>query len=82
MKPEEILDLLQEIYHDKVGGRTDEISPEMRLVEDLGLDSLRLITLVVEVEDRFQICIEEEEEDEIVRLSDLVEVIQRKAGDR
>lgn len=54
------------------------LSREMNLVEGLGLDSLRLLTLVVEVEDRFRICLEEEDETRLQTVGDLLDAIRRK----
>lgn len=58
-----------------------ELEPASRLVEDLGLDSLRLQALAIEVENDFRICIEPEEEEEIVTVGDLVDVIERKMAE-
>lgn len=54
------------------------LTRELPLVEALALDSLRLLTLVVAVEDRFRICLDEEDEANIVTVGDLVDVIRRK----
>lgn len=54
------------------------VEPEMRLVEDLGLDSIRLLTLAVQVEDHFRVCLEEEDEEEIETVGDLVETVLAK----
>lgn len=58
-----------------------ELEPSSRLVEDLGLDSLRLQALAIEIENHFRICIEPEEEEGIVTIADLVEVVERKTID-
>jgi len=55
-----------------------EIDLEQRLVETLRLDSLRLLTLVVEIENHFRIMLDEGSEDGIETVSDLVEVIRSK----
>ena len=55
-----------------------ELRQDMRLVEDLALDSIRLMTLAMEVEDRFRICLDEEDEESIVTVADLVTVVGRK----
>lgn len=60
----------------------DPISPEMNLVEDLDLDSLKLLTLAVQVENRFEICLGAEDEEQIQRVSDLVSVIERKLDEK
>ena len=66
-------------------GWRGEIDLEQRLVETMRLDSLRLLTLVVEVENHFRIMLDEGSEDGIETVSDLVEVIrsklERPAGD-
>jgi acyl carrier protein len=54
------------------------VTPEMRLVEDLRLDSIRLLTLAAEVENRFQILLGEEEEAGIETVGDLVRIVERK----
>jgi acyl carrier protein len=52
-----------------------ELRLEMRLVEDLELDSLKLLTLAVAVENRFRIAIDEEQEEELVTVGDLVALV-------
>jgi acyl carrier protein len=73
----EILAVIEEIAHDRVGW-TGIASPELRLVEDLALDSIRLLTLAIEVEDRFRVCLDEEDEAEIRTLGDLADTVARK----
>lgn len=56
-------------------GRVDADS---RLVEDLGLDSIRLLTLAVAVEDHFGICLDEDDEAALETVGDLIAVVERK----
>ena len=58
---------------------TQPLERQQRLVEDLGLDSVRLLTLAVEVEDAFEICLDPEDEAAIVTVGDLVDVICAKS---
>ncbi len=58
------------------------LPPEARLVEDLGLDSMRLLSLAVEVEDHFRVCLEPKDEAEITTVSDLARVVCAKLADR
>jgi acyl carrier protein len=53
----------------------------MRLVEDLRLDSVRLLTLAAEVENRFRVCLDEQDEGSIETVGDLVAVVRKKLGD-
>jgi acyl carrier protein len=61
-------------------GWEGSLRPEMRLVEDLRLDSVRLLTLAVEVENRFRVLLDELDEGAIETVGDLVGVIRRKLG--
>lgn len=54
------------------------LEPRMRLVEDLELDSIRLLTLAVEVENRFRVRLDEADEAGIVTVGDLVAAVARK----
>lgn len=51
---------------------------EMRLVEDLELDSLRLFTLAAEIENHFRVSLYEDEEGELATVGDLVDLIRSK----
>lgn len=77
MTADEILHRIGELAREKLDIHR-ELRHEMRLVEDLALDSIRLLTLAMEVEDRFRICLDEEDEEGIVTVADLVDVVGRK----
>ncbi len=48
------------------------------LVEALRLDSLRLLTLVVELEDHFRVVIEDDDAAGLERVDDLVAMLRRR----
>jgi acyl carrier protein len=75
--PDEILAGIREVARRHLGHR-GALRPEMRLVEDLELDSIRLLTLAVEVENRFRVCLDEEDEAAIETVDDLVAAVARK----
>ncbi len=77
MTDDEILHAISEVARDKLE-LEGELHRDMRLVEDLQLDSIRLLTLAMEVEDRFEICLDEEDEEAIVTVADLLGVVRRK----
>ena len=52
------------------------------LVETLKLDSIRMLTLIVEVENHFEICLEEDDESSIETLQDLIVVVRRLTDGR
>lgn len=55
------------------------LTPEMRLVEDLELDSLKALTLALEVENHFRVCLDPDAAIETV--ADLVAAIQERVRD-
>lgn len=73
----EVLRALAAIARDKLD-YAGELVPGLRLVEDLELDSIRLLTLATEVEDHFRICLDEDDEAAIVTVADLADVVERK----
>jgi acyl carrier protein len=79
MSDEAILDGVAEVARVHLGWE-EELTPEMRLVEDLRLDSIRLLTLAAEVENRFRVRLDELDEASIETVGDLVAVVRRKLG--
>lgn len=57
------------------------LAAPMHLVEDLRLDSLRLLTLAVEVENRFRVRLDPEDEAAIATVGDLVATVARKLAE-
>ena len=81
MSEEKILAAVAGLARDRLGYE-GELEPGMRLVEDLELDSIRLMTLAMEVEDHFRVCLDEEDEAAIVTVADLVAVVGGKLDRR
>jgi len=75
----EILAAIAEIAREHLG-HEGAVAAEARLVEDLGLDSIRLLTLAAEVENRFRIVIEPDEEAGISTVGDLVRLVAERLG--
>jgi acyl carrier protein len=79
MNDEAILTGIGEVARTHLGWAGD-VTPEMRLVEDLRLDSLRLLTLAAEVENRFRVLLDEGDEAAIETVGDLVRIVRGKLG--
>ena len=73
----EIFKEVEDLARSKLGWE-GALEPSMRLVEDLRLDSLRLLTLAMEVEDRFRICLDEDDEAGIATVGELVALVDTK----
>lgn len=59
-------------------GLEGDLADDTPLVEALRLDSVRLLTLVAEVENHFRVILEDGDEAGIERVGDLVAVIRRR----
>lgn len=70
---------LEAIARAKLGWE-GQLTRETPLVEALALDSLKRLTLVIEVEDRFHIYLDEGDEAAIETVGDLLDTIRRKRG--
>ena len=79
MTRETILNQLKEVVAETLewDGEFNERTP---LVEALALDSLRMLTLLVAVEDRFEICLDETDEEGLEVVGDLVDILAIRAG--
>jgi len=61
-------------------GWTGPVRREMRLVETLALDSIRQLTLVIEIENRFRVRLDDEGSEAVETAGDLVDLLRRKAA--
>lgn len=76
MSSERILAELSELAERHLEG-VERLTPEQRLVEDLALDSVRLLTLAIEAENHFRVRLDEPGMTDIETVGDLVEAIER-----
>ena len=77
---DEILTGIAEVAREHLKLDPAKIRPDQRLVEDLELDSIRLLTLAAEVENRFRVALDPEDEAGIRTVGDLADVLERKLG--
>ncbi len=57
---------------------TGQLTRDIPIVDTFALDSMRQLTLLIEVENRFRVRLDAEDEQAIVTVGDLVGVIRRK----
>ncbi len=55
-----------------------EVTPETHIIDDLKVNSARLVDIMIEAEDAFDIVIEDEDADAIETVGDMVRVITSK----
>ncbi len=55
-----------------------KIEPGLRFIEDLGVNSARLVDIILDIEDEFQIEIDDQSADKIHTIGDAVALIEQK----
>ena len=78
MSEEEIFEKLKEIIVDHLGVEEDIIKMDATFVEDLSADSLDIVELIMDIEEKFDIEIPDSDAERIVTVSDVVEYVKSK----
>jgi len=59
-------------------GVTDNVTLDARLQEDLGLDSMGLLTLALETENHFDLCLEEPPDQPPQTVRELIDLVEQR----
>lgn len=78
MATQDVASGLREIMAARLGLPVEQLVPEARLVEDLGLDSLDAVELAISVERKFDIEVPEEELAKLKTVSDMVALVESR----
>ena len=70
----EVLEKIKEIIAEQTGKDIPEITPETNVMEDLEADSLDLFQIINDIEDEFDVKIENT--DEIKTVADVVKIVE------
>ena len=68
---------LQKIIAEVMNVSEEEIRPETTFVDDLGIDSLDFFQILIDLEETYDIHIDQQEAEEIVTIGDAVETLRR-----
>lgn len=74
-----VYDKVVEIISDQLGIDKDNITSETNLVDDLGADSLDIVSLIMAMEEEFGLEFPEDEADSFQTVGDVVEYISNNA---
>ncbi|MBN1262541.1 MAG: acyl carrier protein [Anaerolineae bacterium] len=82
MSSQETFEKVQGIIAERLTIDAEKVTPEARLREDLGADSLDLVELIMDLEDAFDITISEEDGRALTSLTvgEAIEYLNSKIG--
>ncbi len=78
MDRQALINALKEILEDNQGETFEDLNESVALREDLGLDSVDLVTLVMQVQDRFRVVLTSGELEQVVTVKDILDLMQCK----
>ncbi|MBO0596081.1 acyl carrier protein [Nesterenkonia sp. E16_7] len=76
----EILAGLAEIVNEETGLEVEEVQSEKSFTEDLDIDSISMMTIVVNAEEKFDVKIPDEEVKNLTTVGDAVDFIANAQG--
>lgn len=71
-------DTIIDIIKNKTKTRNKNITAESHLFNDMGLDSLDAVEIIIEIEDSFNIDLQDKESEEVQTVKDLIEIVESK----
>ncbi len=80
LSTEEVLAGLAELINDETGISTDAVELDKSFTDDLDIDSISMMTIVVNAEDKFDVKIPDEEVKNLKTVGDAVEYIVKAQG--
>ncbi len=62
--------------------KLDGLSPESDLIKDLGINSMHVVDIIIDVESEFDILIEDDQIQQMTSLEKTVEIIESKIAEK
>ncbi len=73
-----IIDILKRYSFEKK--KLDNLQPESKIINDLKINSARIVDIVLDVEEAFDIEIDDDSLENIITINDLINIVNRKAA--
>jgi len=77
---EDVLAGLAELINDETGIAVDQVEMDKSFTDDLDIDSISMMTIVVNAEDKFGVKIPDEEVKNLITVADAVNFITENQG--
>ncbi len=73
-----LFETIQAVIAEQLEIDVSQVTPEAKLVKDLGVDSLDIVELIMALEERFGIEIPDEQAEKIVNVGDVMRYIEKQ----
>ena len=73
-----MFDTIKQILVEQLGVSEDKVTREANIVEDLEADSLSVMQVIMELEDKFGLTVEDEEVNSLRTVGDIVDYCEKK----
>ncbi|MBZ7985222.1 acyl carrier protein [Campylobacter sp. Cr9] len=73
-----IFEDVKKVIVEELGADEASITPDAKIIEDLGADSLDVVELIMALEEKFDISIPDEDGQKIATVDDIVKYIEAK----
>ena len=80
MDRSDALSTIKEVAAEVLSVEPDQVTEQARFKEDLDADSLDLVELIMEIEERFQITVPESELEGVTTVGQAIDLVVAKAG--
>ncbi len=71
-----VIEIVKEFVKDQ--DRLENVKMETTIIEDLKVNSARLVDIIIQAEDTFDIEIDDDEADQIMTVGDAVSIVEKK----
>lgn len=71
---------IKEIIVEQLGVNADQVTPEAKMIEDLGADSLDAVELVMAIEEEFGIEVPDEQAEKLQAVGDIIDYVEKTTG--
>ena len=78
MDRKEIMGKVRKIISEKLGVEEEKVVEEAKLIDDLGADSLDLVDLIMDLENEFDVKVDDSDIEKISTVGEVVDYIAKK----
>ena len=71
-------DKVKQIIIQELGLEEEDLVPEKSFIEDLGLDSLDVMTLAMAIEEKFDIEVPDDDVEDIKTIQDVIDYLEKR----